>query len=185
MRARGAFSPGGGEAGFGMVGVALSLLVVALLSVGAAAAFGGGSASPTSAGGTSGLGADVKSAYDTQAQSNLSNTMQNVRAAALSNGGASGLDLGQFGVSPGSSTGPSSVSGAVAATDDGSGAVTLAVSSQSGTCWFIWFSDGSTYYGAEPDATSCTASAMAAAPTPGSPAPGAIGWQAGSFPTTG
>ena len=103
----------------------------------------------------------------------------------MANGGAAGLDLGQFGITTGSSTGPSSVSGAVTATSDGSGAVTLATSSQSGTCWFIWFSDSTTLYGAEPDATSCAAPTMPGAPTPGSPAPGAIGWQAGSFPTTG
>jgi hypothetical protein len=184
MRGHAAFSSRDFESGFGMVGVALSLLVVALLSVGAAAAFGGGTNS-TAPGGSSALGSDVRSAYDTQAQSNLSSTMQDVRGAVVANGGASGLDLGQFGVSTDSSSGPGSVSGAVADTSDGSGAVTLATSSKSGTCWFIWFSGSSTFYGAEPDATSCTAPALAAAPTPGSPAPGGIGWQAGSFPATG
>jgi hypothetical protein len=166
-----------------MLGIVLALLVLAAAGVGAAAGLGGGSGSPAS--GTSGLGGAVRSAYDVQAQSALANAMQNVRAAAVADGGTTGLDLSQFGVTSGAAPAPGSVSGAVATTASGNGAVTLATSSRSGTCWFVWFSDGSTFYGAEPDAATCTATPMDGAPTPGSPAPDAVGWQSGSFPVTG
>ena len=176
-------SPLSHDDGVGMLGIVLALLVLAAAGVGAVASLGGGPTSPAS--GTSALGGDVRSAYDTQAQSALANAMQNVRAAAVADGGTTGLDLSQFGVTSGAAQAPGSVSGAVADTAGGNGAVTLATSSQSGTCWFVWFADGSTFYGAEPDATQCAATAMGSAPMPGRPAPGAIGWQPGSFPVTG
>jgi len=120
--------------------------------------------------------------------------MQNVRDGATSNGGLSGSDLAQYGVVSGPSTSSSTVSGAVAsptATGDGVdgplgfGSVTLAAQAKSGTCWFVWFSTAATWYGFDPDATSCAAQAMDSAPTPSAGSPGTIGWQAGSFPTTG
>ena len=185
--------PGADERGFGMIGVALSLLVLALLSVGALETFGGGQ--PTSAE-KGALGGSVANAYDVEAQSNLANAMQNARSALIADGDASAVDLAQFGVTSGASTAPGSVSGAVADAADGGtgsvggpgaggGAVTLAASSKSGACWFIWFSDAATWYGVEPDATSCVALAMAGAPTPARASPESIGWQEGSFPVTG
>jgi hypothetical protein len=61
----------------------------------------------------------------------------------------------------------------------------LAADSRSGTCWFVWFSASATWFGFEPDATSCLAPSLGTAPTPGAGSPGTIGWQQGSFPTTG
>ena len=173
------------------MGMVISLLIVALLSVGALKAFGGGVGAGS---GAKTLRPTVDQAYDVQAQSTLSTAMQNVRDGAISNGGLSDSDLAQYGVTPGPSSSSSIVSGAVAAstaasggTDGplGFGSVTLAADSQSGTCWFVWFSSSATWYGFEPDATSCVASPLAAAPTAGAGSPGTIGWQQGSFPITG
>src|ERR1700687_5576504 len=102
------------EAGFGLIGIVISLLIVALLSIGALRAFAGGTGTGT---GSQALRPTVDQAYDVQAQSTLSNTMQNVRDGAISNGGLSVSDLAQYGVATGPS-GPSgppfAVSGAMA-----------------------------------------------------------------------
>ncbi len=169
----------------------ISLLIVALLSVGALKAFGGGAATGS---GAKALRSTVNQAYDVQAQSTLSTAMQNVRDGAISNGALSVSALAQYGVTPGPSGSPSVVSGAVAdstassgGTDGplGFGSVTLAADSQSGTCWFVWFSSSATWYGFEPDATSCVAPPLVEAPTAGAGSPGMVGWQQGSFPITG
>jgi Tfp pilus assembly protein PilX len=177
------------DAGFGLVSIVLSLLIVALLSVGALKEFAGGA---TTGAGSKALNTTVAQAYDVQVQSALSSTMQNVRDGAISNGGLSASDLAQYGVQSGPSDSPSTVSGALAATAGsgaagplGFGSVTLAAASKSGTCWFIWFSTSATWYGFEPDATSCVAPPLATAPTASAGSPGAIGWQEGSFPITG
>ena len=179
------------ESGFGLVSIVISLLIVALLSVGALKAFAG---SAGTGAGSPALNPAVDQAYDVQAQSALSSAMQNVRDGAISNGGLSASDLAQYGVISGPSTSSSTVSGAVASTSAtgdgldgplGFGSVTLAADAKSGTCWFVWFSTSATWYGFEPDATSCAAQPIATAPTPGAGSPGTIGWQAGSFPTTG
>ncbi len=180
-----------GEAGFGLTAVVISLLIVALLSIGALKAFAGGAGAGT---GPQALSPTVDEAYDVQAQSTLSNTMQNVRDGAVSNGGLSVADLAQYGVMPGPSGSSSAVSGAVAGpavAGDGAdgplgfGSVTLAVDSKSGTCWFAWFSTSATWYGYQPDATSCQATSLATTPMAGSGSPGMIGWQQGSFPIIG
>lgn len=180
-----------GEAGFGLVSIVVSLLIVAILSIGALKAFAGGAGSGS---GSPALNPTVNQAYDVQAQSALSSAMQNVRDAATSNGGLSDSDLAQYGVRSGPSNSASVVSGAVAdatgASDGvdgplGFGSVTLAAEAKSGTCWFVWFSTAATWYGFEPDATSCAAQAMTTAPLAGAGSPGTIGWQQGSFPTTG
>lgn len=178
------------EAGFGLLGIVISLLVVALLSVGALEAFAGGSGTGS---GSQVLSPTVDRAYDVQAQSSLSTAMQNVRDGAISNGGLSASDLAQFGVTTGPSSSATMVSGAVAdpAASGGAdgalgfGSVTLAAASKSGTCWYVWFSTSATWFGFEPDATSCIAPSMATAPSPGAGSPGTVGWQQGSFPTTG
>jgi hypothetical protein len=170
-----------------MIGIIVSLLAVAVLSVIALRSLGGGGAT----GGTgSSLGSSVALAYDVQAQSTLSTTMQNVRDALVADGNPSALGLTQFGVTSGPSSAPGTVSGAVSAVDDpadpsaaaGSGAVTLAAYSKSGTCWFVWFSATSTWYGTEPGQSSCLAQPMSSAPSPGAPSAGSVGWQQGSFP---
>jgi hypothetical protein len=180
-----------GEAGFGLTGIVISLLIVALLSIGALKAFAGGAGAGT---GFQALSSTVDQAYDVQAQSTLSNTMQNVRDGTVSNGGLSVADLAQYGVTPGPSASPSAVSGAVADPTGASGgadgplgfgSVTLALDSKSGTCWFAWFSTSATWYGFEPDATSCQATSLATAPMAGSRSPGMIGWQQRSFPIIG
>lgn len=178
------------QAGFGLVGIVVSLVIVAALSIGAFTAFAGSTASQS---GPGGLSPTVDRADDIQVQSTLSATMQNVRDAAISNGGLSGANLAQYGVTTGSSSAPSQVSGAVAqpttvgAGDGplGSGAVMLAAESTSGTCWYVWFSTSATWYGFEPDATTCVAQQLSSAPAPSAGAPGTIGWQQGSFPLTG
>ena len=178
------------EAGFGLLGTVISLMVLALLSVGALKAFAGGAGAGS---GAQALGASVTKAYDIEAQSNLSTAVQNARDGAITNGGLSGLDLTAYGVTAGPSSSPDEVSGAEANSSNtssdfgsslGSGSVTLAAKSKSGTCWFAWFAASATWFGAEPDATSCGAQPMAAAPTPGPASPGTIGWQLGSFPIT-
>ena len=178
--------PSKDDAGFGLLSTVISLLIVVLLSFGALKAFGGTSSTGP---GSQALGADVSKAYDVQAQTTLSNTMQNVRANLVANGGLSGLNLAQFGVTTGPSTSPTDVSGAVASggVDGplGSGSATLAVESKSGTCWFVWLSASTAWFGVQPDATSCVAQPMVDAPVPGPSSPGRIGWQEGSFPLTG
>jgi hypothetical protein len=178
------------EDGFGLLSVVISLLIIALLSVGALKAFASGAGTGA---GAPPLKAGVDQAYDVQAQSALSSALQNVRDGAISNGGVSGADLAQYGVTTGPSTSPSDVSGAVAESDAtggsngplGPGSVTLATESKSGTCWFVWFSTTGTWYGFEPDSTSCAAEAMFGAPSASRGSPGTIGWQEGSFPITG
>jgi hypothetical protein len=180
----------GNEDGFGLVGIVISLLIVALLSVGALKAFASGTGSGA---GTSAVNPTVDQAYDVQAQSALSSVMQNVRDGAISNGGFSASGLAQQGVTTGPSGSASAVSGAVADTDAtggvssplGPGSVTLAAESKSGTCWFVWFSTSATWYGFQPDATTCQAEPMMVAPSPSAGSPGTTGWQQGSFPSTG
>jgi hypothetical protein len=161
-------------------------MIIAILSVGALRAFASG-AGPGS--GSPAQNPAVNEAYDVQAQSALSNAMGNVRDGAISNGGVSASDLAQYGVTAAPSTSPSEVSGAVAPSSaDGStgyGGVTLATESKSRTCWFVWFSSSGTWYGSEPDASSCVSPPMPDAPTPGPASPGSIGWQQGSFPVSG
>ena len=180
----------GDEDGFGLVGIVISLLIVALLSVGALKAFASGTVTGA---GTSGPNPTVDQAYDVQAQSALSSVMQNVRDGAISNGGFSASDFAQQSVTTGPSGSPSDISGAVADTDAaggvssplGPGSVTLAAESKSGTCWFVWFSTSATWYGFQADATSCQAEPMVAAPSASAGSPGTTGWQEGSFPITG
>ena len=109
------------DGGFGLVSIVVSLLIVALLSVGALKAFAG---SASTGPGSPALNPTVDQAYDVQAQSALSSAMQNVRDGATSNGGLSDSDLAQYGVISGPSTSSSTVSGSVAstsATGDGLG----------------------------------------------------------------
>ena len=177
------------QCGFGLVSIVISLGLVAILSVVALKSFAGTTGS-TSA---QGLHASVDQADDVAAQSALSTAVQNVRDGAISNGGISASELGQYGVTTGASTSASQVSGAVAPAGAGGGgggavgyrSVTLAAQATSGTCWYVWFSSASTWFGVQPDDTTCEASPLPEAPTPARPSPTTIGWQQGSFPVTG
>lgn len=82
--------PSKGEAGFGLVGIVISLMIIAILSVGALKAFASGAGSGS---GSPAQNPAVNQAYDVQAQSALSNAMGNVRDGAISNGGVSASDL--------------------------------------------------------------------------------------------
>jgi hypothetical protein len=65
----------------------------------------------------------------------------------------------------------------------GGGTITLADRSTDGTCWLVWKEAGSgTWYGAETELASCTAPALASAPSPGPVTSSSIGWKQGSFP---
>ena len=99
-----------GEAGFGLIGIVVSLLILAMLSIGALKAFAGGAATGT---GSQALVTTVAEAYDVQAQSTLASTMQNVRDGAISNGGCRHRTWREYGVQPGPSDSSSTVSGAV------------------------------------------------------------------------
>ena len=111
-----------------------------------------------------------------QAQSALSTAMQNVRDGAISNGAVSASDLGQYGVTTGALDlglgrvrapwrPPATGAGADGAL--GFGSVTLAAEAESGTCWYVWFSTSATWFGFEPDATSCRRRPWPRHPTPG------------------
>ncbi len=187
--------PAAATDGVGMVGVVLSMLILALLAVGSLALLSNGS--PAGTGSKTGLGGQVDTASDVLAQSQLSSVQSQVAPAATAQGGfGSGTNI----VLPGTTTGPSTVgrlvsdaptvseavspgTGSGAGGGDGS-SLTLAALSHTGTCWFLWISVGAaTWYGAEPEAgNSCQAPALAAAPTASSPAAGTIGWSPGSYP---
>ena len=176
------------EAGLGLATISVSLLIVAVLSVVAMKTFAGS----TSTAGASGqsFGPDVSQAYAVQAQTDLSNAMQQIQDVAVSDGGFSGLDLSQFGVRAGPSASAGQVSGAVASDasglgggGDGGGSVTLATRASPDVCWYVWFSNSATWYGVEPGASSCAAQPMDEPPTASAPSSGTIGWQDGSFPS--
>ena len=174
---------GARESGLGLVTVAISLLIVGVITVVAMKAMGGDGGAGS---GTGSLGSDVANAYAVEAQSNLSNAMEHIQDAALSDGGTAGLDLTQFGVGTGASRATGSVTGVVAAATDGGGeggaAVTLAARGAPGTCWLVWFSATATWYGVEPGASSCTPPPLAQPPETGPASSGRVGWQQGSFP---
>jgi hypothetical protein len=94
-------------------------------------------------------------------------------------GAGGGAGVGGAG---GAVTGGADAAGANGVGGD-SGTVTLASHSTSGTCWLAWKSAGSaTWYGAQTHLSTCTAPALASAPTPGPVTSSSIGWQPGSFP---
>jgi len=164
------------QSGLGLVSVAISLLIVAVITVVAMKAVRDDGTGGT---GSQSLGSDVNSAYAVEAQSNLSNAMEHIQDAALSDGATATLDLTQFGV--GTVTG---VMAALPTDGDGPGGsgVTLAARGAPGTCWFVWFSNAATWYGVEPGTPSCTPEPMSQPPPAGAASSGTIGWQQGSFP---
>ncbi len=134
----------------------------------------------------------VAEATSLQAQQTLSIGLTTVTSSAASAGGYGSLQPSTLSASnpsitfvSGPSTNASTISMAVVAGDGtvGGGSVTLAVRSTGGTCWLAWKSSGSdTWYGAQTGQPSCTAPALASAPTAGPVSTSSIGWQEGSYP---
>lgn len=189
-------------AGFGLVGLVGTLLVLGALVAIAVASVntlsGGQSPStdlPTSSaasgggsGGGSGLGGEVGIAADLAAQQNLQAAVTAAQQVAITSGnssaGLSTLQAAERGLRfvSGPSSDEETVSVAESAGVGGGGSVTLAVRSTSGTCWYAWVGAGTSWFGAEPDSKSCVAEPLSTAPSAGSPAPGVVGWRQGGFP---
>ncbi len=151
--------------------VAQQSLSTALIAVGTAAASAGGY-------GTVEVGslsaADPSVTYVTGPTTGASTVSVALTAGTGSPGGAVGAAI---------SGAEAAGSGAVTGGSGISGTVTLAARSANGTCWLVWRGDGSaTWYGAQTGLPSCTAPALAVAPSAGPVSSSGIGWQQGSFP---
>ncbi|MGO9343237.1 MAG: hypothetical protein ACLP6E_12080 [Acidimicrobiales bacterium] len=205
MRKRRASMPG---AGFGMIGLVLSLAVVAVGgAVGGTMLIGGSSGNDGLGNGT---GSPANKAYDVAAESTLETAQSTVETVATTSGYSgitaqslefdepsldftSGASTNNTTVSVAASPGTASgvgqlpVQGTGGTGTSSGGSVTLASYSDStsgtGSCLFIWMTSGSTWYGAEEDQTSCRATALSQPPSPGSPSPSTIGWAQGSYPS--
>ncbi len=184
---------GAGDAGFSMIATVLSMVATALLvAILLGTTLHSGGNSDTSVSNAPG----VAEAEGLQAQQSLTTGMSTAAAAASTGGYAaitpSALSASNPSISfvAGASSSPSVVSVAVSpgqgtGFDGGSGgSVTMASRSGDGVCWLTWKSANSpTWYGAQSGLASCTAPAIASAPSPGPVSSTAIGWQQGSFPT--
>jgi hypothetical protein len=198
------------QAGFGLVGLLMTMAILALLVVvavkaipsgptstsglspydvpgGAANVVGGASASNSGGAVVATPNGLIAQAASEAAQASLGTVLPAVDQVATGSGGygditVSALQGSVRGASftAGPSTGASLIG--VAAAGGGSGGVALAVRDASGTCWFVWRSNAATWYGAQTGRPSCTAPAQATAPTASAVGSGSIGWQSGSFP---
>jgi hypothetical protein len=194
-------------AGFGYIGLVVSLGIVAIGGAIGGTALLGGSGSGNSGLG-SGAGSPADRAYDIAAESTLETAESAVQTAATTSGystiTAQSLEFDEPSVqfTSGSSTTDTQVSVAGSGTESTSpgqspiqglgggastgGSVTLAAYSDSssgpGSCLFVWMSEGSTWFGAETNQTSCRAVALSTSPTPGSPSSTSIGWAQTAFP---
>lgn len=199
-------------AGFGLIGLVLALAVVAVGGgVGATMFFGGSGSSNTDLG--SGSGSPANRAYDVVAETTLETAESAVQTVATTSGfgGMTAQTLsfdepsihfvsgdttsdttvsvadsgGSSAITPGTSI--QSIVGAVGGGGSQGGGVTLATYSNSisgpGSCLYVWMTTGATWFGSESDQTSCTATALATAPTAGPVSSSAIGWSSTSFPT--
>jgi hypothetical protein len=194
-------------AGFGMIGLVLSLAVVAIGGAIGGTALLGGSGSSDNALGT-GAGSPANKAYDIAAESTLETAESAVQTVATTSGystiNAQSLAFDEPSVqfTSGASKSDTSVSVAASSSQTGSpgqapslgatgaatgGSVTLAAYSNStsgaGSCLFVWMTSGATWFGAEADQTSCTAVTLTSAPTAGAPSSTTIGWAESTFPT--
>jgi len=169
-----------------MVVTLLSLVAVALLVLLAVkATFGASSAGSTS----NAVDQPAAAAEAGQAQQALATALGTVTTASAATGSFVGIDAAELAASEpslqftdGASTGPGPVS--VAATSDGSGAVTLAVRDTNGTCWFAWRApDSGAWYGAQTGGGTCAAQPIEPTPTPGVVSNSSIGWSQAAFPT--
>lgn len=194
-------------AGFGMVGLVLSLAVVAIGGAIGGTALLGGSGSVNNGLGA-GSGSPANKAYDIAAESTLETAESAVETVATTSGysgiNASSLAFDEPSVkfTSGPSTDDMSVSVAASTQSGAPGSapglgaggagssaasVTLASYSSStsgtGSCLFVWMTTGTTWFGAEADQTSCTAVAMDSAPVAGAPSATSIGWAPTTFPS--
>jgi hypothetical protein len=193
-------------AGFGMIGLVLALAVVAVGgAVGGTALLGGSSSSDNGLG--AGVGTPANRAYDIAAESTLETAESAVETVGTTSGfsgiTASSLEFDEPSVkfTAGSTTSDTSVSVAGSSTSSSAagqapalggsassaGSVTLAAYSEStsgnGSCLFVWMTTGATWFGAEANQTSCTATALASTPTAGTPSATSIGWAKSTFPS--
>jgi hypothetical protein len=174
------------DGGLSMIATLISMVGVALLVLIAAKATLGSSSSGSA---PNAVDQPVAAAEAGQAQQALSTALGAVTSASGATGSFVGVDAATLGAAEpslqftdGASTGPGAVS--VAATDDGSGAVTLAVRATGGTCWFAWRApDSTTWYGAQTGGDTCVALPIEPTPTAGAVSSSSIGWSPGSFPT--
>jgi hypothetical protein len=186
-----------GERGLGLVGLLVSLAVLGMLAGVSLLALGGGGTGPSvtlpgERGGadgsavSSGSGGAVALAADEAAQANLRAALDALAQTAAVDGygsvTVSGLEDSMRGVT--FVNGPSTSASVISLTTGSAagGAVSMAALAASGTCWLTWTTAATTSFGAEPKAATCVAPALAQPPAAGAPAPGHIGWQAGSFP---
>jgi hypothetical protein len=197
-------------AGFGMVGMVLSLAVVAVGGVIGGTALLGGSGSGNGLG--SGAGSPADKAYDIAAESSLETAESAVETAATTSGyasidaqslefdepsvrfvsGPSTSDTTVSVVGPSTQSGgspPSAIPGqapSAGSVSSSGGSVTLAAYSEStsgaGSCLYVWTTSGATWFGAESNQTSCSAVALASAPVAGTPSSNSIGWAQSAFP---
>jgi hypothetical protein len=66
------------------------------------------------------------------------------------------------------------------------GAITLAIRSDSGTCWLAWKGgDSAPWFGEQTHLRSCTAPSLSSAPQPSPVSSTTIGWRQGAFPVGG
>lgn len=192
-------------AGFGLVGLVLALGVVAVGGAIGGTALLGGSGSNGDLG--PGNGGPANKAYDIAAESTLEIAESAVQTVATTSGysgiSASSLEFDEPSVkfTSGPSTSDISVSVADSSAGTGtpgqtpglgdgassSGSVTLAAYSEStsgnGSCLFVWMTTGATWFGAEDDQPSCSATAMTTAPVAGIPSATSIGWAQSTFPS--
>lgn len=195
--------------GFGMIGLVLSLGVVAVGGAIGGTALLGGSGSPSNGIGAGG-GSPANKAYDIAAESTLETAESAVETVATTSG-YSGIDAQSLAFdepsvkfTSGPSTSDTSVSVAESSTQAGSpgqapalggvggvsssgGSVMLAAHSQTtsgtGSCLFVWMTTGATWFGAEADQTSCAAVGLTSSPVAGTPSSTSIGWAQSAFPS--
>jgi hypothetical protein len=196
-------------AGFGMIGLVISLAIVAVGgAVGGTMLLGSGGNSNDGLG--TGAGSPANKAYDIVAETTLTTAESAVQTAATTTGygtisaqslafdepsirftsAASNADTTvSVATSGGLATipGDTSIQAVVGGASSGGGSVTLAAFSQRtsgiGSCLYVWMTTGATWFGAEPGQTTCAAASLSTAPTAGLPTSTSIGWSSTTFPT--
>jgi hypothetical protein len=182
-----------GDGGFSMVATMLSLVAVALL---VALLLGTTLHSSNNSDASISNAPGVAEADGLQAQQALDAGLSAATSAAVGAGGYGAITPSTLSAAEpsvtfvaGPTSSPSVVSVVVTPGQAGGfgtgpgGSITLAARGADGTCWLVWKSAGATWYGAQTHLSSCSAPAIASAPTAGPVSSGAIGWQSGSFPS--
>ena len=187
-----------------LVGIAIALVIVALLTgLSVGILVNGGS---TGGSGGSGATGPVGATDDASAKSTLSDAQTAAAQAAVAGGygalSATALSSAEPGVTftsgPSTSTSTVSVANVAGTTGTGGdgglsglggsgalgggGSVELAVYSPSNTCWYVWLGTGGPLYGAQTGQRSCQAQAQPTAPIVAPESSGVPGWSAGSYP---